>query len=204
MRTAELSPPKIFEDSDIEEIIRKEFDLFYNSFLKKEVKPKYKGKDIFFNMDRKYRSIQLKRPERFMHIISIEEKNYEIYPCNNDIAYTLCTSQCKKSIRVMDIQCLDRCECIFRLARVHWIPEIIRLANNGNLYVKTWDASERAQGGNIRLMHYIRYEHGIYDYIIIFELNKKKNYYNFITAFPIFSRRHKYQYTKAYKEAMQK
>lgn len=61
-----LSDPMLYNGASIEEILDEAMDNFYHSFLKKEVKPKYNSKDIFFNMNKKYANFTLNYPEMFV------------------------------------------------------------------------------------------------------------------------------------------
>jgi hypothetical protein len=196
---SKLSQPVNFKDLDLEDMIDYSFINFNDIFINKKNRPLYKGRFIFFDVNCKFKNFTLSKPERFLHIISIENRNeYKIYPCNNDMSYAMCPSKCSINKALLEFKIINRVECIYRLSRIHWIPEIIMLANDNDANIMQWLQSTRNEKGNIIYKQFIRYECGIDDYIIILEDDKKKGIYRFITAFPIFLKRHKTQYAKAY------
>jgi hypothetical protein len=205
MSTNKLSPPIQFEGSNIQNIIMIAFQNFNLLFGQKQTRPTYKGFFIFFNTNKSYGGHNLTYPERFMHSVSIEDKiHYTAFPCNNDISYELCTNKCDCSKALTEFQYLMRGECPYRLARVHWIPEIIKLANQNDPNVKSWTQIETDIKKRVLKKHYIRYESGIYDYVIILKEeweNQKLKMYTFITGFPVFLKRNKIQFDKNYQDS---
>ena len=205
-KKSKLTPPKQYDGNTIEDIIKSGFDYCYGLFLKKDVKPLYKGKMIFFDMDNYAGMLNLGLPERFMHISSLEDKDeYHIYPCNNDLSYETCESRCQKNKALFNFSILNRIECLYRLSRIHWIPEIIQLAHIGDPDVYVWEEIDKDSKGNKRIYNHIRYMCGMDDYIIIFERRTKgKDDYKFITAFPVFTKNQKMQYDTTYAKATKK
>jgi len=198
MISCKLSQPLPLEGKNIIEKVNNAQKIFNNSFGLKQFRPEYRGKFIFFNTNKKYKGQNLMFPERFMHITSIEDKsNYTIFPCNNDITYSKCQNKCNPSMAHPEYQKIDRSECLYRLARIHWIFEIINLANSDDASIKEWTKAERDNKGNLVNKSFIRYEEGIVDYVIILKEDVRggKIYkYHFITAFPVFTKRNKIQY----------
>jgi hypothetical protein len=146
-------------------------------------------------MNKSYRNVELSWPERFMHICSIEDKRYEIFPCNNDISISSCESSCDQTKASIQFQCLKIIECLYRLSRINWIPEVIKLANDYDKHVMSWSEECKDKNDNIVKKHYIRYMSGMHDFLIILGERKMKGnvYYSFITAFPVFLKRESYQ-----------
>lgn len=195
MRTgtkSKLSPPIVYEGNSIAEMFSAGMNHFYNTFLKKEVKPKFKGKDIFFDMDKMYhRFFSMPYPISFMHITSLDnEDKYTTFPCTNDISMENCVNECNLSSALPHYMTYQRWECLYRLARIHWIKEIIILANadDENVYIFTEvknDGSRKFNDINIR------YKCGIDDYLIVLRERKREGDLLFITAFPVISKKKK-------------
>lgn len=194
---SKLSDPVLYEGDSFTDIIATAYNDFYNTFLEKHVKPQLFQKDIFFNMDRRYKEIiTLKYPERFIHIISLDdEEKYTMNPCTNDISYEYCPNQCKRDSVLTDFMVCNRWECPYRLSRIHWIKEIVSLANSNDKYIKRW--YEPKNDGHIfyRMLH-LRYVCGIDDYLLVFK--ECDNWFQFVTAFPVVSKYKKEKLDKAY------
>lgn len=185
---SELSAPIQYDGRDFEEQLEQAMDIFYNSFLEKAVKPKYNGKHIFFDMSKKYGSFSFSYPERFLHLVSLDDdEKFNVLQCANDNAYEHCDPLCEHDSNIPMFKVLGRWECPYRLSRIHRINEVFALANKGNPHISEWDDVDN------RL---IRYNYGIDDYLIV--LRKRKRDYNFITAFPVLSRRKKNELTEGY------
>ncbi|AKS37432.1 hypothetical protein NP92_02960 [Anoxybacillus gonensis] len=204
MNYGKLSQPLILTGNTIiDKIINLEL-IFSNLFMDKDKRPLYRGKFIFFDMNKLYKGMQLMFPERFMHICSIEDKPaYTIFPCNNDIAYYLCQNKCVNTNALTDFQKINRSECPYRMSRIHWIPEVIQLANNSDPDITTWTKPEKDNNGNRIYKHYIRYESGTVDYVVILKEERKKGQvymYKFMTGFPVFTKRNKIQFEKDYQK----
>lgn len=206
MRNSKLSPPVQLQGKNTLGMINNVFQNFDSIFGKKQARPEYNGVFIFFNTQKFYKGHSLSYPERFMHSCSIEDKpNYTAFPCNNDISYELCANKCDCSKALREFQILSRGECLYRLARIHWIPEVIELANRNDTNINAWIQIETDLKKNRIKKHYIRYESGVDDYVIILkeELGSKQKIkmYNFITAFPVFLKRNKDQFKKNYEKS---
>lgn len=188
------------------------YNMFFECFIKKESRPLYKGKFIFFNMDKDLEintngitTIQtLPLPERFFHIISLEDgwSKYNVSPCNNDDSIEYCKNDCKlyKST-IKEFRLINRTECYYRLMRINRIPEVISLANNNDYNIKEWTEVERDKKGNKIYKRFIRYKHKKDDYIVILKEKRKRGQveeYSFITGFPVFGRVNKDKYDKKY------
>ena len=189
---SKLSEPIIYEGETIEEMLNAGMDYFYNIFLKKEVKPKFKGKNIFFDVDKMYKHLySMPYPLSFMHITSLDnDEKYTIFPCTNDISLEKCSNKCDLSAAQFTYQTYARWECIYRLSRIHWIKEIIVLANENDEDIYIFE--EEKTDGHKKYNHVnIRYNCGMDDYLIVLRRRKREDDFFFITAFPVVSRRKK-------------
>lgn len=216
MGISKLSPPVFYNGDSIEEIIDSAYEEFKNGFMNKEKRPNYKGKFIFFNMNRdikifnedstdsedRYINITLSKPERFYHIISIDKKEYtQVFPCYNTPEYESCEVECETIRAKGEFLYLNRVECLYRLYRIHRISEVIELANIDDEYIDQWVEEELDKKRNKIRKVYIRYTYGNDDYIVILKEKKQRDKsicYEFITAFPVFLKRNKQQYKEAY------
>lgn len=213
---SKLSPPVFYNGDSIEEIIESAYEEFKNGFMNKEKRPNYKGRFIFFNMNRdikvfnehaendedRYINKTLSKPERFYHIISIDKKEYiEVFPCYNTPEYEKCKVECETIRAKGEFLYLNRVECLYRLYRVHRISEVIELANVDDKYIDQWIEEELDKKKNKIRKAYIRYTYGNDDYIVILKEKKQRDktiFYEFITAFPVFLKRNKVQYKESY------
>ena len=198
---SKLSSPIIYPGSTIDEMLSAGIHHFYNIFLKKEVKPTFRGKRIFFDMDKNHKHrFLMPFPLSFMHITSLDaEDKYSVSPCINDISTELCKSQCLLTQAHPAYMTYGRWECLYRLHRIHWIGEVIVLANAGdeNIYIFEEDKTD----GNKKFTDVnIRYHCGMDDYLIILRYRLKEDDYLFITAFPVVSKRKKEQLDKKCKK----
>ncbi|WP_302334371.1 hypothetical protein [uncultured Romboutsia sp.] len=216
MDKSKLTPPIFYNGDSIEEIIDSAYEDFKNGFMNKDKRPKYKGKFIFFNMNKnikvmnkdaineedRYTNITLTKAERFYHIISIDKKEYiQVFPCYNTPEYESCQVECETIRAKGEFIYLSRVECLYRLYRIHRISEVIELANADDKHIDQWVEIELDKKKNKIRKIYIRYTYGNDDYIVILKekVNRDKSiYYEFITAFPVFLKRNKDQYKEAY------
>lgn len=203
MSYGKLSHPLLLKGSNNFQLINHAKKIFEEIFIKQKSRPNLDGVFIFFDINAIVNSKTLSLPERFMHICSIIDKhNYTAFPCQNDITYSQCFNKCSITKALTDFQFIQRTECLFRASRIHWIPEIIRLANSNHNCIKSWATSERSRNGkSIIKKRYIRYEEESVDYVIILqEVWKYKTFshYKFITAFPVFLKRNKIQFEQEY------
>lgn len=199
---------------DMEDIYIK----FRDSFLNRENRPLYKGKFIFFNMNKEVmarrgelnESVILTKPERFLHIVSLSHNDkYTSDPCYNDSSIMLCSNECDLGRALEEFKILGRTECYYRLLRIHRIPEVIKLANNCDKDIQEWIEEERNTkrypDGRVRVnrvrKHFIRYNHKMDDYIVILkeDVRRGKIYkFDFVTAFPVFSKDIKKEFNDKY------
>lgn len=185
---SKLSEPIIYNGSTIQEMLTMGMDHFYKSFLQKDIKPKYKGKDIFFDMDKMYRHrLVMPYPIAFMHIVSLDnDDKYNLFPCTNDISSEICENNCTLDRSLSHFYTYGRWECMYRLSRIHWIPEIINLANEDDPDIYTFQ-EEKNDGKHRFIDHNIRYLCGVDDYLIILREYERRDDFYFITAYPVVS-----------------
>jgi hypothetical protein len=196
MTKSALQPIILNGDSISQKLVNLEKS-FKNIFMDKNARPTFNGKFIFFDMNKSHAGQALSFPERFMHICSLEEKGYSMFPCNNDVAFFHCSNKCVYKDALEDFRKINRTECYYRMARIHWIPEIIILANNSDPRIKVWQKSEIDYKGKKYMNTLIRYEDGLIDYVIILKEDRKTSY-KFTTGFPVFLKRNKKQFDADY------
>lgn len=181
---------------------------FKNDFMDKEKRNKLFGKFIFIPMD----FIEFK-PERFWHIISFKpgEEKYTVNPCVNIYDSVLCKflkSRCNEQVDMPTEKRLrGRCECLYRITRIHWINPILGLANKNDGNVKVWH--EHVKDGSTNkmvMMKYVRFEHETADYLIVLRENpmNKLNNYKFVTAYPVVHNGTKRRLDRSYKKFIKK
>lgn len=135
------------------------------------------------------------KAEIFWHIGSIEKKSkLEIYPCTNDIASAMCSSNCIKAGDTIVLSNGDeRAKCIYRAARVGWILDIVKMYNASDSRVKYWEKVNK----NKRTRVYLRYQEEEIDYLVVFEEKNEKRV-QLITGYPVFFIRVKNDLDKDY------
>lgn len=185
-----LSKPKVLAKGRIQDLALAEYSVLYKTFIDCEIRPTLRGVKIFI----KNEMIQ-GMEERYIHSISLRDKQYykAILPCTNEEASINCITKCKLVNSTFIFQKLKRIECLYRLSRIQWIPEIIKYANDNNEHIRIWrnEQKDRTNGKGVWKQK-LRYHNGLADFIIIFnELydktdKKKLNYLDFRTAYPIF------------------
>lgn len=198
-KKSKLSPPRIYEGSTIQEMFDNGMDYFYNSFLKKEVKPRFQGRDIFFDMNKMFqRYFQMPYPLSFMHIASLnDDEKYTLYPCTNDFSYELCLNRCDLNLAQNSFKTYSRWDCLYRLHRIHWIPEIFSLLADGDEDIQVTQVSKT--DGKKRFVDFnIRYCCGMDDYLIVLRERKDRGDFLFITAFPVVTKHKKAELDKLF------
>lgn len=197
-----LSQPLLLDQSTLDEKICFVIENFKGIFLNKENRPLFNRKSIYFEMSKEYRGMRHPYPEKLMHILSLEDKGQmDILPCNNDPSSLICINKCTLRYAIRDFQFLHRPECFYRMSRIHWIPEIINLANTNSSYIKIWEENTKNNKNKNITKTFIRYQEGLIDYVIILAHRKKDGVlanYIFETAFPVFYERTKKQFDKSY------
>ncbi|BCZ49279.1 hypothetical protein psyc5s11_53460 [Clostridium gelidum] len=188
-----LSTPKNFCEN---EIVCSNLISVYNDlkikFFSKEHRPNLKGVFIFVE---NYNEFGINK--RFLHSVSIKDKQYyNSYPCVNDITSIVCTSKCdvNSNENICCTKSQRRAICYYRLARIHWISEIIQLANNNDINIKIWSKlfTDRTTGQQNIRKRFVWYKNGLANFVIIFEekyRNEKLYCLKFVTAYPVFGRR---------------
>lgn len=203
MNYYELSTPKFFdEEFNLDEEIKKANEYFTMNFINVDERRHINGDFIFVKND-----LRSGMYERFLHSISMKDKEYyTMYPCNNDITYVGCTTNCEVGKSPEVFQRLNRSLCLYRLSRIFWLPEIIDLANENNSNIKIWRKEEQDKSNDKwRWKRFVRYNNGLADYILVFNekyKNGKFNLLDFRTAYPVFIKRDKINFDKDYEKYM--
>lgn len=204
----ELSQPLILDHPTLKEKIDFVVRNFKEIFLKQENRPLFNEKPIYFEISKMHNGVTYPYPEKLMHILSLGDKGeMKVLPCNNDFSNLICQNKCNIKEAMISFQPLQRQECFYRMSRIHWIPEIIDLANNGSKCIKVWEEEVKNKRGKKVSKTFIRCQEGIADYLIVLAHRKKKgilNNYIFETAFPVFYERSKKQYDKSFEKYIEK
>lgn len=192
-----LSEPIDYEGLTFEDKVEDAFIYFRDIFIKKENRPFYNNKFIFFDTSRITGNFELKYPERFIHITSLDDSDkYNVFPCTNDLSFENCYNKCSSESDIFSYHLIGRWECLYRLSRIHWIREVIDLANSYDSQITEWDVPECDNRRGTYYKRFIRYNCGIDDYVIILKDEGKS--YRFITAFPVVSKKKKTEYEAQY------
>jgi hypothetical protein len=187
----------------------KKFEFFiddaYNIFVEKiqnvytdnSRKPKLYGKDVFIDF-RKYPRDNI-YPDMFLHLTGFkvdDPSNYKsAYNCTSSPKIiSLCKDNCMdKKIKFIGKNDYWRVPCIYRTIRMHWINNIINLANQKDSTIKYLETYNKAQG---RTEVKIRFEDTNCDYLLILE--KKKSKFSLISAYPLILKGHRKRFEKEY------
>ena len=203
--------PINYNGNNFEEKMKDCFTYFNDIFMNKDNRPEYNGRFIFFNTNRETtygeRKVTLNYPEKFIHLISIDDadeqddvfdgtQKYNIFPCYNDVAYETCNSKCTAS-EIPSFYMTGRSECYYRMNRVHWIREIIDLANKDDQSITEWREPKTTKKGS-QYDRVIRYQDPRSDYLIV--LKEDKNKLIFITAHPVVLKAKKKKLDSDYKK----
>lgn len=184
-----LLPPMVDLESyaNKNEIINNLYELYKSDLMEKENRVRLFDKFIY---------IECKwwidyKAEMFWHLISLSEDNYfKELPCDDNIKL-MCEENCINHIKQITLNNGQvRDICYFRAARIIWIKEIIKLANNNNSHIKKWEKEG---------ILYIRFEHETADYILLFLDKLNNGRYYFISAFPVFYPDSKVNYDKDFR-----
>ncbi|WP_063095588.1 hypothetical protein [Bacillus amyloliquefaciens] len=201
MYSDKLSPPiditGMTNHSDIENAL---YSVFQSKIMDRENRSKFQGKFIYVDCNSWIKN----KNEMFWHLISLnEEEKFNVFPCNNCVSATKCFSNCTTNARSIHMKNDDiRNICYYRGIRVHWINEIVHLANNGDPDVRIWRVTKKRG----RKQTYIRFINGAVDYIIVlderFKAGELSNYI-LTTAYPVFYINAKDNFDKAYSKYIQ-
>lgn len=129
-----LTKPIIINiNNDIMDEIKQIYDNLEKVFINSDTNRYLNGEFIYIKNQYVYNM-----RERFLHCISMKDKEfYSMYPCNNDISFIQCFTKCKVYNSPDAFKELNRSLCMYRLSRVHWVPEVINYANKHSDYIQT-------------------------------------------------------------------
>ena len=197
-----ISEPLNLNRKTLEDNLVYVYDIFRETFI--DNRPTFQNKFIYFEYSKRSKGITYHFPERFMHLVSLEDNSkVDVLPCTNDIASSTCNNLCDfKNAHSLFVP-LKRNDCLYRMARIHWIPEIIVLANKNDFRVKIWTQKQRNRKRKIIENTFLRFQENAIDYVIILAPSKKNgrvSHYILKTAFPVFFKRTKKQYDQMYEK----
>lgn len=189
--SSKLSPIKKVSDEKFEDIIEDAYEVFRTEFMDKEKRPRLFNKFIF--IDFKYWFDN--KADCFWHLVSLHEtERFGVFPCENNISEVVCKENCIskiKQVRIKNNQLRDL--CIFRMLRIQWVMDIVKLADKKDENTKVWIKDDKL---------HIRYQHEDVDYVVI--LLNAKNRYQLISAFPVFYINKKKQFDNDYNNYIKK
>ncbi|MBQ9014171.1 MAG: hypothetical protein IJ094_11595 [Bacilli bacterium] len=203
-----LSEPKVFNfEEKICHNVIKVYKEFNDKFLVKNNREKLKGDFIYVENIKEYGVNKC-----FLHSVSIRDnEKYGIYPCTNDITYTLCNTKCSSDSK-SNIRCVvnlkqNRAICYYRLARIHWVPEIIAKANEDDVNIKMWSKTFKDKTtGRMRIKkRFVWYKCGLANYVIIFEekyKDRRLNFLKYITSYPVFGKQTEKGFERDFRDYM--
>ncbi len=186
-----LSNPMNIE-GDFQNNIDRAYSYFSEHINNRENRPTLYDKNIYVEAH----EIIDERPSGFWHIISLEEKHkfWKFLPCNNESAMSKCNQNCNNGNNSIEIKYGSECRnlCLYRASRIHWVVEIIELANKMDSDLQVW----LKPGNNNSNKLYLRYNKEGADFVVIFSAEKK--FYRLISAFPVFYLSEKENFEKEY------
>jgi hypothetical protein len=161
------------------------YKVFFEEIGNKNIRPRLFGRFIYVDCMKKVNS----RPEIYWHIVGLTDGTEGAVQCSHEKANTLCQDNCVNKYDQVVLTDGKRNCCCHRAVRVHWIKEIIRLANANDPSIKVWIKDNKL---------HVRFLHETVDYIIILLDDPSKGSKNlfFISAFPVIFERYKQQYDK--------
>lgn len=146
--------------------------------------------------------------ERFMHAVSCKEgklKHKDYPPCVNELSAEVCMTNCDLSKANFIFKSINRVECLYRLSRIHWVKQIIDMANNGDERVAVWRYEKKDKtNGKYAWKWYVRYKEKNKDFLIVFKEEKDikgEMVLNFRTAYPVYLPGDKKKLEKEYSRA---
>ncbi len=174
----------------------------YNNFFDHKKREKLKG--VFIYIEDKYVNGYM---ERYLHSISIDENQYDLYPCVNDESYAHCKSKCIPNKSIHCVSSINRAFCYYRLNRIKWISEVISLANKDDENIKIWSCTHYDKKGKLVVKRKVWYKNGLVSFVIIFEEKYKNNNLNllkFITAYPVVKKSSEIKFIKEHNKWIKK
>lgn len=146
--------------------------------------------------------------ERFMHAVSCDEiklKDKDYPPCNNELSSEICVTRCNLDNANFSFRNINRVECLYRLSRIHWVKELINMANEDDEKIKLWRYEKKdSTNGKFQWKWYLRYKEKANDFLVVFREDRDKNgevVLNFRTAYPVYLPGDKQKLNKEYNRA---
>jgi len=204
MYSSKLPSPLTFNATSIEYAVESIYSYFYNNIQEKNKRPLLKGYFIYLNCSR---YVQEKNSV-FWHLVSLNQnESFNILPCNNCVSGMICPLNCENETTQITLGKTTRNICLYRGIRINWINRIIELTNQNDNSIKTWKVNHIIKN-QVSTRRYIRFTHEAVDYLIILEEKYKKNqegknefnFFNFVSAFPVFYINKKREYDDMYNQ----
>lgn len=188
--SSKLSPIKEVSNEKFEDIIENAYEIFRYKFMDKNNRPTLFDKFIFID----FKHWVHNKADCFWHLVSLHEtEQFGVFPCENNISESICKENCiseVKQVRIKNNQLRDL--CIFRMLRIEWVMDIVKLADRKDENIKVWIKDDKL---------HIRFQHEDVDYVVI--LLNAKNRYQLISAFPVFYINKKKQFDTDYNNYIQ-
>lgn len=182
--------------NDMEQNIQELYKLFLSIYGNLGKEPiMFENKRIFVELT----SFAEMKHEIFWHLISLSQnENFNVFPCKNDESKQYCNQNCiNKTKVVMLSKNRESRICMYRSIRMHWLKEIISLANSKNQYISIWEKEGHK---------YIRYKKQVdnidEEYIVILKI--MNGTYRFVSCYPVFYINSSYNFEKDYQNFLRK
>jgi len=188
-----FKPFNTFDFETFGEALSEANNIYKNVYIESTTKIKdletKKDSDLVFKTERENKDdsgiyIRLK------HIASIgkDESNtkYDSYPCNND--FNSCNSNCFSDFKAdfKENNKYERMFCNYRLSKIYWINEIMKLYHNNDKRVKGYIEEKSKNVDKVFLF----FQEGKSYFLICFERVKRGNKYKYFfkTSYPVVMR----------------
>lgn len=149
--------------------------------------------------------------ERFLHSVSFKEKiikdKDKFYPpCTNELSSEVCTTHCQINNSNFIFQNIKRVPCLYRLSRIRWIDEVLKMVEDNDVRVKVWKYEKKDKTNNKwEWKWYVLFKQGVYEFLIVLREDQKENgakELNFRTAYPVYLPGDKVKLNKEYLKAL--
>lgn len=119
--------------------------------------------------------------EFFWHLSSLSQnEKFNVFPCRNDVSRKYCNENCINRTKVIMLpKNRESRFCMYRGIRIHWLKEIIRMANECDPYINIWEKEGHK---------YIRYKKEMdnidEEYIVVLKIMRES--FRFVSCYPVF------------------
>jgi hypothetical protein len=187
-----------------QELFEQSYQIYINDLKNRDNRPNLLGKFLFIDES----SGAHGKDRGFWHLASIgeDDSKFDMYPCQNHEAYTICSYLCESGHKDNFLKDDNSIPCIYRAHKINWVREIINLVNCNPSHpnIRIWKQKTKSDS---RLK--IRYLNNEIDYVLIFAIvyNERRNdirMYKLITAYPVVLKSYKRRFDKEYEEEKKK